>query len=432
MWTWRPDDEALLERLEDEEALERLFRHHTGSVSGGQRPHPRAAGLVAEVRRLPGGEAAVRAALTGDVAKLARIVDFSEPARRSPELLHHTAVYFAKVASALEVAAPEHAANAWMRSLAAWLALGEERTYLARLEEAVLGKSDGGGVGGAGGVRAKGGSASANASAVIPPERVPLELLAELGKRAEATSRDLSAPGRAALLALSWVPEAARMAGVSDDTASRARAAAERRRNAALDAALTVLGEALDEANVRGELGRAGRTILVRAIDVWKWSGGDEIVEQFAADKLAAVGWELYRARDWDGLRLTFEPFRPMIESFAQRLEKDRTKIAYAAPCAQLFVFLTDIEPVLARKTELAERAVRLCPSHRNGRLNLASLLCEQAIATMRTMVLFARKDDLDRVEQQIERAEKLYPQSTELPEAKAMLERVRRGRLAL
>jgi len=417
MWTWRPDDDALLERLEDEHVLERLFRHHTGSVAGASRPHARAAGLVAEVRKLDGGEEAVRAALAGDVTKIARIVDFSVPARRSPELLHHIAAYFAKVASALEGVAPEHAANAWMRSLAAWLALGEERAYLTKLEEAVLGS---------------GRDSRGEAARVIPPERVPLDVLAELGRRAEATSRDLAAPGRAALLALSWVPEAARMAGVSDETASRARAAAERRRSAALDAALAVVGEALDEANVRGELAKAGRTVLPRVLDVWRWSGGDEMVEQFAADKLAVVGWELYRARDWDGLRSTFNPFRPLIESLAQRLEKDRTKIAYAAPCAQLFVFLTDIEPTLARKTELAERAVRLCPSHRNGRLNLASLLCDQAIAAMRTMVLFARKDDLDRVEKLIERAEKLYPQSTELPEAKAMLERVKRGRLSL
>jgi hypothetical protein len=50
----------------------------------------------------------------------------------------------------------------------------------------------------------------------------------------------------------------------------------------------------------------------------------------------------------------------------------------------------------------------------------------------MRQMVLFARKDELERVERLLKRAESLYPQSTELPEAKAMLERVKRGRIAL
>jgi len=262
---------------------------------------------------------------------------------------------------------------------------------------------------------------------------VPLEIVADLGRRAEGSSRDLAPPGRAALLALSWVGEAGRIAGASADTTRRAQQAAERRRNAALDAALAVIGEALDEANVRGELSTTGRPILARAIGVWQWSAQDEAVEQFVVDRLGTVGWELYRARAWDALRYTFEPFRPMIEHLAWRIEQDpMSKIAFAAPCAQMFVFLTDIEDAPVRKRELAERAVRLCPTHRNGRLNLASLLCEEAIAAMRAMVVFARRDDLDRVEALLKRAEALYPQSSELPEGKAMLERVKRGRIAL
>jgi hypothetical protein len=228
------------------------------------------------------------------------------------------------------------------------------------------------------------------------------------------------------------VGEAGRIAGVPADVTRRAEQAAERRRNAALDAALAVIGEALDEANVRGELTTTGRAILMRAMQVWVWSGNDELVEQFVIDRLATVGWELYRARSWDALRFTFDPFRPMIDHMARRIENDPSKIAFAAPCAQMFVFLTDIEPVPFRKLELAERAVRLCPSHRNGRLNLASLLIDDALATMRQMVLFARKAELDRVEALLNRAESLYPQSTELPEAKAMLERVKRGRISL
>jgi hypothetical protein len=369
----------------------------------------------------------VRAALDGDVTKLARLVEAPPMRDRPPEMLHHVALYYGKVASTLEGVAPDAAANAWMRSLAAWLALGEERTYLARLEDAILGIAPG-----AAGAPAKAKSKDKAFTALIPPERVPLEMVADLGRRAENTSRDLAPPGRAALLALAWVGEAGRIAGVADDVTRRAQQVAERNRNAALDAALAVIGEALDDANVRGELTTSGRPILQRALHVWMWSGQDELVEQFVVDRLATVGWELYRARSWDALRYTFDPFRPMIEHLAMRIEQDPSKIAFAAPCAQMFVFLTDIEQVFTRKLELAERAVRLCSSHRNGRLNLASLLCDQAIASMRQMVLFARRDELDRVEALLSRAETLYPQSTELPEAKAMLERVKKGRIAL
>ena len=418
---WRPEDEALLGRLEDELVLERLFRHHVGTLAERTLPHARAAGLIAAVRNVTNGYIAVRAVLEGgDVSKLARLVEAAPMKARPPEMLHHVALYFGRVASVLEGVAPDAAANAWMRALAAWLALGEERAYLARLEEAIVGTD------------ARRRQGLKEKAVLIPPERVPLEIVADLGKRAEATSRDLAPPGRAALLALAWVGEAARIAGASADTTKRAEQAAERNRNAALDAALAVVGEALDEANVRGELTTSGRPILARALQVWAWSGHDEAVEQFVVDRLATVGWELYRARSWDALRYTFDPFRPMIDHLARRIEQDPTRIAFAAPCAQMFVFLTDIETLLPRKVELAERAVRLCPTHRNGRLNLASLLCEQALASMRAMVVFARREEIDRVNALLKRAESLYPQSTELPEAKAMLERVKRGRIAL
>jgi len=419
---WRAEDDALLERLENEAALDRLYRHHVGAAAERAPLHPRAGGLVAEARRMPGGEAAVRAALEGDVGKLARLVDQPPLRDRTPAMLHHIALYFAKVASTTESATPDIAANAWMRSLAAWMALGEERSYLQVLEEAILGIDE----------KAPAAAKAKPRAELVPPERVPLDVLADLGKRAEGTTRDLAPRGRAALLALSWVGEAARIAGAKEDTTRRVRAAAERGRAAALDAALALVGEELDEANVRGDLTTKGRTILARAIDVWAWSGNDEAVEQFVADRLATIGWELYRAHDWPGLRLTFDPFRPIIESFAQRLEKDPTRIAFAAPCAQMLVFLTDIEAVPARKMELAERAVRLCPSHRNGRLNLASLLLDDAMSAMRNMVIFTRKGEIDRIAALVERAEQLYPQSTELPEAKTMLERVRRVRITL
>jgi hypothetical protein len=332
-------------------------------------------------------------------------------------MLHHVALFYGKVARALESVAPDAAANAWTRALAAWLALAEERTYLTRLEEAILGDA---------------GRAADRTGVLIPPERVPLEILGDLGKRAEASSRDLAPSGRAALLALSWVGEAARLAGVGEEATRRAQQVAERRRNSALDAALSVIGEALDEAHVQGQLPTQGRSLLGRALEVWRWADRDESVEQFVVDRLATIGWELYRARSWDTLRHTFHPFVPLIEHFASRIEQDPSKLAFAAPCAQMFVFLTDIETVPTRKMDLAERAVRICPSHRNGRLNLASLLCDQATASMGQMVLFASRAELERVEGLLERAESLYPQSTELPRAKEALARVKKGRIAL
>lgn len=413
---WRPEDEALLQRLEDEAIFEALFRFHVGAAANGvSMPHARASGLVRAARSLPHAADALDAAGKGDVTKLARLLEAAPMVGRSPELLHHLALYFGEVASVLEAVAEDAASTAWTRALAAWLALAEERTYLTRLEDAIRGTAT-------------------SKDVMLPPERVPLEIVADLGKAAEATSRDLAPRGRVALAALSLrsIDDAVRLAGVGGDASARTHREAERRRNAALDAAMAVIGEALDEANVRGELTTAGRAILLRAIDVWKWSSLDEAVEQFTVERLATIGWELYRASSWDALRYLLEPFQPMIEHLGSRIEGDPSKIAFSSSCAQMFVFLSDVQVLFPKKLAFAERAVKICPSHRNGRLVLAAALCEEATTIMRNMVLFARRDEIDRVDALLARAESLYPRSTDLPEARAMLDRIRRGRIAL
>lgn len=415
---WRAEDEALLERLEDEEVLDRLYRYHVGTPSADAAPlHPRAAGMIAAVRRAGGTDVVTAAASSGDVAPLARWIESRPLGERSPEFVHHFALYFGKVARVLESTAPEAGSTAWTRSLAGWLALGTERTYLAAIEAAVLGTPD---------------ARGSKASPAPPPEKIPIERIVELGRQAEAACRDLAPEGRAAMLALRHIDDAIRASGAGPDLVRNAVVAAERGCNAALDGALAVVGEALDEANVRGELMSEGRRILLRALDVWRWSEHDEQVEQFVVDKLAMIGWELYRARSWDALRYLLDPFRPLVERLADRVERDPTKVAFAAGCAQMFVFLSDVEGVGSERMRLAERALRICPTHRNGRLVVASLLCDDAIKSMRTMLLFARKDELARVEAMIARAETLYPQSGDLPEARAMLERLKAGRFTV
>lgn len=392
---------------------------------------PRASGLVSEVRRLPGGAEVVSAVLAGrsDVEALARFVEALRFEGCPPALLHHLALFFAKVAMAIEHVAPEAAATAWVRSLAAWLALAEERAYLSQLEVAVLGdaarRTRAVASAGTGELR----SAREPRDIGISPERVPLELLADLARRAEAAARDLAPSGKAALLALSRTDEAARIAGASQAASRQVRADAERRRNGVIEAALGVIGEALDAASVRAELTTAGRDLLIRAISVWTWTSKDEAVEHFVIDRIDKLAWELYRAREWDALRHLLEPFWPMFDSLATRIESDPSHIAYAAGCAQMFVFLSEVEPVLERKIELAERAVRVCPTHRNGRLVLASFLCVRAMDSLRKMSFFTQKSEIDYVAALIARAESLNPRATEIEEAKAILERVKRVR---
>lgn len=398
---WRGDDEVLLQRLEDEVLVAELFGYYTG---GGKGLHARAAGLVSELRKLPGGAAAVTTALDGDTARLGVFVDRLVLKQLSPELLHHLALFHARGARMSPTAA--FASTAWVRSLAAWLALVEERAYLAKLEVSVTG-----------------GPAKANVIA---------EVIDDLAALADAGARELTEVSQGALLALGRVEEAARQADVSPDVARAARGQASRRRNAAIELSLASIDEGLDEAAAQGALATTGRTLLLRAVPVWSWSGQDEGVEHFVVGKIEKIGWELYRARKWDDLRYLLDPFRPMLDSLARRIERDSSQIAYAAACAEMYMFMAEVERDPTQKLELAERSVRICPTHRNGRLVLASVLCSRAIEAMQKMALVVRKTEVERMEKLLERVESLYPKTSDLPEARGMLERVKRGTITL
>src|SRR6187455_1593258 len=98
---WRAEDEVLLQRLEDEALVFALFALYTAGAPPPARPaaaadpplHPRAGGLVAAVRRLPGGAGATHAALDGNVAALAVFIDGLVLRDTPPELLHHLGLF---------------------------------------------------------------------------------------------------------------------------------------------------------------------------------------------------------------------------------------------------------------------------------------------------------------------------------------------------
>jgi hypothetical protein len=391
---WRAEDECLLQRLEDETLVEALVSSFAGDVVA--RLPPRAAGLVAVLRTIPAGAEAVRAGLAGDSARIADFVRDLPLADCPPVLLHHLALFFGRVAVLLADKNPEAAADAWTRSLDGWLALADERTYLASLAECVLG------------------NAREAAALGLAPERVPLSALAEIESCAIDSAHELGSRGRAAMLALSRVGE-------------RLRGPAMRARNAAIESALAVIVDGLEEASARGDLVQAGRGLLLRALPVWSWTSHDAAVEHFVVDRITPIGWDLYRARTWGPLRELLEPFRPLFEHLAHRIERGPGEVAYAAGCAQMFVFMSEVARSATDKVEFAERAVAVCPTHRNGRLVLAAALCERAIDDLRSMMPFVSKTRLDRVEALLVRAESLYPQAGELAEAKRLLDRVRK-----
>jgi hypothetical protein len=399
---WRAEDAALVQRLEDEVVLERLWRFHVG-IAPAPLPHPRASGMIALVRGLPGGSEAVRAALGNDLRPLRARLEPASFQGMPPALVHHIALYYGDVGDALAMGTPEAAALVRVRALGAWLALAEEGAYLRALARDVLG-------------------AAADASEVArAAEELPLGMIEQLGASARDGARELTNAARAAARTLAQADRACRMAAASAPLAMRAQRLADRHRTAALEHALASFSEALEAASAANELVTRAPAILGRLTLVWQWSDQDEAVEHFAVEQAAPACWEMYRGSHWNELRALLGPLRPIVESLAARIERDPSRLAYAAPVATMYVFYVDIEPTLDGQIALAERAVRVCPAHRNGRFTLANLLCERAMRILDAGP-FVSRADRDRARACLERAEKLNPDCRELDRVRARL----------
>src|SRR5262245_33080267 len=97
---WRTEDQALLERLEDQRALAALWRAESREAPP---LHARAAGMIALLRARPQGSAALAALAAGDVEPLSAMLRPASFAGFGPPLLHHLAVYNARLADAPRV-----------------------------------------------------------------------------------------------------------------------------------------------------------------------------------------------------------------------------------------------------------------------------------------------------------------------------------------
>jgi hypothetical protein len=401
---WRTEDTALLARLEDDQILERLWKSHVGTAH--EPPHPRAAGMFPFVWSLAGGEAARRASLAVP-PELSALSTLLEPDRLStypPELVHHLALYYGRIADAVESDTPESAARARVRSVAAWLHLGTERVYLDTLSRSILGGS----LGEADATRASG--------------EIPFDVIEDLGKSAAAGARTLSNPAKSALRALGRVGEACRIAAASDSLKMKALQRAEARRADAIEAALAPIGEGLVDASNRGVLTREAEKLLPRAVLVWAWTEYDEAVEHFVVDQITPIAWEVYRDLGWDDLRRLLAPYDVLVNTLAARIASDPSRIAYAAPCAQMLLWRAELESTLPRQIEAAERVLALCHSHRNGRVVMAGFLCDAALQALDATRSLVQQRECASAEAYLARAEKLWPTAKNLVVAKARL----------
>lgn len=392
---WRQEDDALLARLTDEVAFERVVRAQLGNDA----PVPwHAAGLCAALRRVPGGIEAIDTARAGNATAFLALLDPSRHLDGSPELLHHLALHHARLARLT------HDANAHVRSMIAWFALTREERYLRELGQAVVG------------------GALPRDDIERTLADVPIWPIDALGEQAKGGARDLTLPSKEAIIVLRRVPEACHGARVPTDLEVRATKRADTLVASAIEDALTPVITAIAETLTKGEpSAQEGAALMRRFVAVWNWSGHDESVEIAAIDEATPLGWAHCRQSRWGDLGIALEPLWPLVESFTRRIEADPTKIAYAARCAQMLVFKADVARTEVETTAIAERALRICPSHRNSRLTLAHSLCEQALRLLPGARAPTRQS-VATAEEMIKRVETLYPTTTRLPEAQKRL----------
>jgi len=399
---WRPEDAALLERLENEALIRSLWTHLTGDDA--HPPHPRAAGMLHLLRQTAEGETAAQEALAGSFTALSALTRPDSYAGLGAPLRHHLALFYARVARALD---PDSAAahESEVRTAAAWLSLRGE-PYLRELAEAVASDA----------MKVTEREAIADAA----PTR-PLERLGHVGREGAETQ---TRRARLALRVLRSHEHIVALAGVDEVTAKRASRLAERLRDRVLDAALRKVDVALEDARARAEPGEEHLQLFAEAARIWRWADEDPFVERFAIQRALPISWELYNAKKWPLLRVLNAHLAPMVDRLAQRVESDPAELPYAAPTAQMLVFRAELEYRFERQLAHAERAVRICDTHRNGRLVYADLLAERAIRTLERAPVFGRGPARDKAKSDVLEARRLWPSIPRLKQAEDALRR--------
>lgn len=403
---FREDDARLLARIEDELLAGVVWSRQVGTL--GPKPPTRAAGMIALVRGLPGGARAVQRALEGDLGPLLAALVPDTLAGWTPALVHHAAIHFGRVAAALAATDPEASDAARLRAIAAWLALGEERKYLE------------------GAARVVAGGALPTSEAEAAGRAVALRALEEIGAAARAGAPTQDDASKRALDMLGRIERACRIAALDAHATTSVRRRADTMRGAAISAALAPILEALADAAARDAILRDAPAIFERVRRIWLWSDHDEQVERFAVDEATSLAWIAYRAPGWDALRAMIAPLVEMTDRMAQRIEADpRRHLAYTAKCAQFLVFRGECEKREADRWPYVERALAMCPAHRNARIVAANLLCDRADVLLTGGAIF-QASALVAAEQAIQRAESLFPQSTRLAKSKARLDEIK------
>ena len=344
-------------------------------------------------------QAAIDAALLEEFSSLDDIFDSSDWSHASDLFMHHFVLYHHRAS---------HHANHDRRSVATrrawrgWLELAD-RTYLRDLAKDLGELSD------------------RKASELA--FRACSSLIDDLSEVARRSAGELSDAGRDALSQLKTLASEE----VQGPNAKRLVARANASTTQLVELALSGAYEAFAEEEARPPSALSA-TVFAELMKVWRWSGQDPLVERTILTSGKKIGWKLYKASQFDHLLTLSSKVAPAVASFADRIEADLSHIAYASACAQMLVFHAESINTLEKQLPLAERALRICPEHRNGRIVLAELLSVKASRLLDAPGIGAAKQkNIQAAEDHLKRAKELWPTCKKLKKAEEKL-KTRRG----
>lgn len=401
---WEPIDDAITERLHEEATLAELLRLECGVLSAS---HKASVGsvLVRELYRLTGGAALRERALAGDLAPLRTACRDPGPGA-SPELHHARAIFWGKVARSLNQASGtagddlSNTMEARILEQTAWFCLWTRPDYVRAVAKRI--------------------GAPVDDRAIESLVLAPLTALVREAREAHAT-RDPR--GTTALEILRRFDACARHAGLERAALSRVSATVDRESYAIVDDALSALRDAMVDARAAdGGVGLAPQHMRELAA-IWLWTGRSEHVEAFFVEQVTPISWQLTREDDMFKLRQVLAPALDVLFSLEARILRDpMTHVARAAGCAEVLLFWAsagDSKDYAA----LVERALAVCPSHRNARQSMAHVLCERAKARLGAATVQNARHALREATMLHERARGLFPMGRGVDETASQIE---------
>jgi hypothetical protein len=373
---WRSTDELVLVRLTEQRALQALWEFQAAPgqpllVGKGVR----GARLVRELSQALGAEAAVQRALQGFARDLSALL--AGPFSGWPATLRHAAAVFAgKVADSWELRLRRSAAadatpdekgaleshwERWLehrlREQSLWLSLAKEHDFFTEIAKR-LGLP----------------KAELNLASRIQAPMVALTL------KAAAEQAQQGYFGTVCFGALARLDDAVRRQQLPSEVVQAFCEQLDQRVYRVVDHALESLRDAFTEARAVDAGVGAAEELSAKLKSLWLWTGHSIHVEVFALEQLSPVAWHLSRARDMPRMRRILAPSIELLFSMEARILREPVELmARAAGCAEMLLFWAGVEQPPGEYSALVERALRVCPGHRNARQAMAQILCERA-----------------------------------------------------